>query len=507
MSEEENNQVKQHMWYLVMVALCATFLLGPGEVVRGDGDPPSKKDIPGKQDLFQAENLLVNGSMEDGFYWKYPNHFVANGWQRWWIHGTVLPEYDDTNKSAVRPEYDGKHAQTYFKWGNSYTAGIYQLVTGLSPCTPYQLTMWARNHSLDSALPHARIGLDPQGLLDFASGSAGKSNLPPHTVWSTEQTALFTWEQLSVQVEPVEDRLTAILYASPSRPDDGLTYYFDTFWDAGRLIHLSSPDGRLSEPDSWTPSGFIQNLSAVALLDRAIITWNTPSPASTQVWYEITSSTGVAQNPPTALATPVDLTPVTQHRVVIEGLHSGEVVSFVALSRRPVDAQCVTEVSAVQSVSALLPTDRVPPPDPWTPSSAIQNLAATPVLDNIIVTWDTPDLAATTQVWYDGTPAPTPITHTGTLSYPIQVYLPLVAASRAHDHNYEFATYLNLAPVTHHRAYIKGLQEGDTVHLVALSSYVVNDERVVTLVSDSIRVTMGDIPPITRNYLPMILRQ
>lgn len=500
------SSMKRYMWYFVTAALCAASLLGPGEIVRGDDDPPGKKDLPGKRERLQAENLLVNGSMEDGFYWKYPNHFVANGWKRWWIAGTVLPEYDDTNKS-VRPEYDGKHAQTYFKWGSSYTAGIYQIVEGVSPCTPYQLTMWGRNHSLDSALPHARIGLDPQGLDFSTGGGVVNSGFPPYTVWSTEQTALFTWEQLSVQVEPVGERLTAILYASPWRPNDGLVYYFDTFWDAGRLVHSPSPDGRLPEPDSWTPSGFIQDLSAVVLLDRAIITWNTASPASTQVWYEITSSTGVAQNPPTALATPADLTPVTQHRVVIEGLHSGEVVSFVALSRRPVDVQCVTEVSAAQSVSALLPTDRVPPPDPWTPSGSIQNLTATPVLDSIVVAWDTPDLAATTQVWYDITPAPTPITHTGTLSYPIQAYLPLVVASRAHDHDYEFATYLSLAPVTRHRAYIKDLQEGDTVHLVALSSYVVNDEYVVTLVSDSIRVAMGDIPPITRNYLPMILRQ
>jgi len=491
--------MKRHALYSIIALLLATLLFeGQKETIRGKDPWEDKKSYIEQQ---TEENLLVNGSMEEGFYWKYPNHFVAKGWERWWIHGSVLPEYDDTDKSDVRPEYDGEHAQTYFKWGASYTAGIYQTVTGLSPCTPYQLTMWARSHSLAGALPHARIGLDPQGL-DFTPDGAVKSGLPPQTVWSDEQTALFTWEQLSVQAEPLGDRLTAILYTAPWRPNDGRTYYFDAYWDAGKLIHSPSPDGRLSEPDSWAPSEFIQNLSAVSLLDQVIITWNTSSPASTQVWYEITSAAVVAQNPPTALATPVDLTPVTQHRVVIEGLRSGEVVSFVALSRRPVDAQCVTEASAPRSVSTLLTTDRVPRPNPWSPSEDIQNFTATHVLESIVATWDTPNLAATTQVWYNVIPA-TPITPTGTLSYTVPVYLPLIVAS--HPTNYKFATHLDLAPVTHHLAFIEDIQEGDTVNLVALSSYIVDDERVVTLVSDSIQVKVGDIPPTTSTYLPMLL--
>jgi hypothetical protein len=494
--------MKRYALYSIIALLLAVLLFeGQKETIWGAKDPWEDKKSYTEQQT--EENLLVNGSMEEGFYWAYPNHFVAKGWERWWIHGSVMPEYDDTNKSDVRPEYDGGHAQTYFKWGASYTAGIYQTVTGLSPCTPYQLTMWSRNHSLAGALPHARIGLDPQGL-DFTPDGAVKSGLPLQTVWSEEQTALFTWEQLSVQVEPLEDRMTAILYASPWRPNDKRTYYFDTYWDAGKLVHLPSPDGRLPEPDSWAPSELIQNLSAVSLLDRVIITWNTSSPASTQVWYEITSSNAVAQNPPMALVTPVDLTPVTQHRVVIEGLRSGEVVSFVALSRRPVNNQCVTEVSATQSISTLLPTERVPRPEPWSPSKDIQNLTATHVLDKIIVIWDTPDLASVSQVWYNVTPPPMPVTQTGTLSYTFQIYLPSVIASCT---DYEFVTYLNLAPVTRHVASIEDIQEGDTVNLVALSSYVVDDERVVTLVSDAIRVKMGDIPPIIKIYLPLTLGQ
>jgi hypothetical protein len=318
-------------------------------------------------------NLLVNGNFDDPaypFYWRYPNHFVAGGWVRWWIHGTVLPEYDDARDK--RPYYDGGHAQVYFKWGPTYEAGIYQVVTGLTPCTPYRFTMWARNHSLDGVLPHARIGLDPQGtqLTPDDYDCAVKTGLPPQTVWSGEQTALFTWEELSVEAEPLGNRLTAILYAHPEPPPYGGPYYYDTIWDAGRLITGTYPGGRLPEPTSWTPSGFITNIVTSTVLNTLVIEWDTLAPASTQVWYEILpppsppiSPTGaftvylplVMRAPTFTDATSLDVTPVTHHRAVIPGLQDGQTVRFVALSRRLLGGSCVTEVSAPIEVTVHVP--------------------------------------------------------------------------------------------------------------------------------------------------------
>ncbi|MGB9890465.1 MAG: hypothetical protein ACPLTQ_12485, partial [Anaerolineae bacterium] len=308
-------------------------------------------------------NLLVNGNFDDPaypFYWRYPNHFVAGGWIRWWIHGSVLPEYDDAR--AQRPYYDGGHAQVYFKWGDTYEAGIYQVVSGLTPCTPYRFTMWARNHSLEGSLPHARIGLDPEGtqLTPSDDDCAVKTGLPPKTVWSREQTALFTWEELSVEAEPLGTRLTAILYAHPEPPNDGRTYYFDTIWDAGRLITGTYPGGRMPDPVSWIPSDFITNIVTTTVLNTLVIEWDTQDLASTQVWYTIISPTApisftgaftvylplVMKAPQYDYATPVDVTPVTHHRAVIGGLQNGQTVRFVVLSRRLSDGACVTEVSA-----------------------------------------------------------------------------------------------------------------------------------------------------------------
>ena len=364
--------MKQSTGRLLIVTLLITVVLNAGEISWGEEKIPEKEGlIPIKDE--QAENLLVNGSMEGGFYWKYPNHYIAYGWKRWWIHGTVLPEYDDTR--IWRPHFDGNHAQTYFKWGSAYVAGIYQVVSGLTPCTPYQLTMWSRNHSLEGALPHARIGLVPEGR-DFTPDGAVKTGLPPTTVWSREQTSLSTWEELSVEAEPTGDRLTVILYAAP-KPSDNRTHYFDTFWDAGRLVTVPFPNNRLPEPNLWEPSGFITNVDSQMGAGNLVIEWDTLEPASTQVWYDVIAPTVpitpggtlllsstvylpsvMSQRPPDreyAFATPLDTSPTTHHRVTISSLKEGERVRFIVLSRRPIDIACTTEAYEPITTGSMSP--------------------------------------------------------------------------------------------------------------------------------------------------------
>lgn len=317
----------------------------------------------------RTPNLLVNGNFDElPFYWAPPNHYIAGGWMRWWIHGTVLPEFDD---ARARPYYDGGHAQVYFKWGASYEAGIYQVVTGLTPCTPYRFTMWARNHSsLEGGLPRARIGLDPEGT-QLTSGpmEGAVLGLPPKTVWSREQTALFVWEELAVEAEPLGTRLTAILYARPDDPGDG---FFDTYWDAGRLITSTFPGGRLPEPVSWAPTSFITNVAVSSVLNALVIEWNTLVPAPAQVWYHIIQPASpitptdsytytvylplILKSPSAfAYATPMEISPAARYRAVIGGLEDGQTVQFVVVARRPSGGTCVTEVSEIRSVTVHVP--------------------------------------------------------------------------------------------------------------------------------------------------------
>ena len=335
-------------------------------------------DSPPIEALLQHPGLLVNGNFDQiPFYWRYPNHFIAGGWARWWTEESpTIPEYDDVRPYSP-PPYEGNHAQVYFKWGFPYEAGIYQVVSGLTLCVPYRLTMWTRNDAPRRFLPHARIGLDPHGSQLTTRAPRGpededsvvRGGMPPLTVWSPEQTTAFQWEELSVEAEPLEDRLTVILYARPE-PLEGGEYYFTTFWDAGRLITSTYPGGRLPAPDSWTPSGFITNVVTATVLNMLIIEWETLSPASTQVGYDLYSPISptvpatlphsvylplILRSPYPQYATPLDLTPVTYHRVVLSDLEDGQTVRFYIFSRHPLTDACVTEVYGPLEVTIAVP--------------------------------------------------------------------------------------------------------------------------------------------------------
>ncbi|MGC9351654.1 MAG: hypothetical protein ACP5D3_06665, partial [Sulfurovum sp.] len=87
---------------------------------------------------------------------------MAVQWRRWWIDGSNLPEY--TYSSGTRyPHYEGDRAQAWHILGKTYTAGIYQVAQDSTPCTLYKASAWVYNDSLPDAIPHARLGLDPQG--------------------------------------------------------------------------------------------------------------------------------------------------------------------------------------------------------------------------------------------------------------------------------------------------------------------------------------------------------
>jgi len=312
-----------------------------------------------------SDNLLVNGNFDElPFYWAYPNHFVAGGWDRWWIHGTVLPEYDDVK--GVRANYyiDGGHAQVYFKWGNTYTAGIFQVVDSLTPCRLYELTMYARTNSLDQAHPGTRIGLDPLGeqLTDDGAVHPDEQVRLQRAVWSREQTAIGVWEELSVTAEPLGTSLTAILYASPS-PGSPDIHYYDTFWDAGALRLSSYPDGRLPGPTQLTTS-FIYDITPITSSTSLTINWNLGDIAGTQVWYNVVPpptppapitatfqinfsaylplvSRGIPFDFPQQ--TTLEYATGTAYSATIAGLSPDDTVFYIVVARRLVGNTCVTE--------------------------------------------------------------------------------------------------------------------------------------------------------------------
>ena len=253
---------------------------------------------------------------------------------------------------------DGGHAQVYFKWGINYTAGIYQTVSGLMPCRPYQLTMHTRTHSLGGVHPHARIGLDPLGVQLSPHGGAVDDPTPLNrAAWSREQEVLFTWEELAVTTEPLGDRLTAILYASP-QPASSEIHYYDTFWDAGALRPATYADGRLPGPVQAT-GGFIGGVGATQDGSNVSFTWNLAGPGLTQIWYKSTALTPITDTTHLtyttympllgrfsldfSTVTPLDYGAAQGAQTATISVPPGQVVSYVAVARRLVDGACVTE--------------------------------------------------------------------------------------------------------------------------------------------------------------------
>ncbi len=255
----------------------------------------------------------------------------------------------------------------------------------VSPCTLYQFQIYHKNQPDPGYI--SKVGIDPTGQNlpphdeqdryeypmncppDYRSecpnpGLDTLDELPPNIIWSPEYRDIWNWQPLSVTAEAVSTTINVWTYTdargvtTPPR---------STYWDEGSLIQVPFPDNRLPPPASAMPSGFITNVVTQTVLDFLIIEWNTPQPASTQVWYRFITPTApvtptgsyfiylplVANYGLSAYthATSLDTTPTTHHRVAIGGLWEGAQIEFVALSRRPLTNICVTEFSAPVQVT------------------------------------------------------------------------------------------------------------------------------------------------------------
>lgn len=338
-------------------------------------------------------NLLINGDMDDPrypFYWRPTNHFVAGMWYEWFWTGAI-PEFIDGGHPHHNECYpppapgrgchdEGNHSQGYIRWGDGYIGGIYQPVSVI-PCALYQFQIFHKNQPDPGYI--SKVGIDPTGQNlpphderdrheypmncppDYRSecpnpGLDTLDELPPHIVWSPEYRDVWDWQPLSVTAEAVSTTINVWTYTDARAVEIPPK---STYWDKGSLVPVAFPNDRLPAPTSAVPSGFITNVVAQTVLDFLIIEWDTPQPASTQVWYRIlTPTVPITPTGPYFVylplvingggfssythATPLDITPTTRHRVIIGGLQEGTQIEFIALSRRPLTTTCVTEFSA-----------------------------------------------------------------------------------------------------------------------------------------------------------------
>ncbi len=341
-----------------------------------------------------GENLLRNGSMdEEPFYWRPTNHYIAGGWYEWWV-GDYLPEFIDGgiiyHNVCYPPPPPGKicvddlhnSSQGYIRWGDPYIAGIYQPVSGLTPCLPYTLRAYNRN---DSDRYRPRVGVDPTGWVITRVLAGGLQNCPPDgaspcpdprldseddfpetMIWSDYgDHAAYTWEPIDLTFEPLSTTVSVWLYAAPL--DAGP---LSTYWDAVSLRQSAFPGGQLPEPEDWTPTDLITAVHVITALDRLWVEWTTVEPTLGQVWYIISprqavTTTGplsqtiylplVLQGSATYAFTPIDYTLATNFSTMISGLHDGDTVRFVILARRLVGESCRTEASDFYEITVHVP--------------------------------------------------------------------------------------------------------------------------------------------------------
>lgn len=361
-----HNAIARIMLSCALLAVGALVLLRTPNGGAADYGDDSSAD-PLTVTMANTTEYLSNGGMEGDYYSRYPNHFVAPGWLRWWTEGPegiVLPEYTYDEYYVV----DGERSQRWHRLPQAYVAGLYQ-VTDVVPCTLYELSAWTRQNATAGAVAHSRLGFDPKGQQLTAELSGGTCDLiefAPQTAWSSEQNVLETWERLAVVGEAASNKVTAILYSAPERGSTVGVPFYSTYWDAGSMVQVPFPDGKLPSPTSWAPSSFINVTSVTADLDAGTVSidWTTAAPASTQVWYAfyppatpVTPTTSLthtvyfpliaAFRPPSTYMTTLDTTPKTGHHADVSGVPAGHTVVFVALSRRPDGTACRTEPSAL----------------------------------------------------------------------------------------------------------------------------------------------------------------
>ena len=339
-------------------------------------------------------NLLRNGSMdEEPFYWRPTNHYIAGGWYEWWV-GDYLPEFIDGgiiyHNVCYPPPPPGKicvddlhnSSQGYIRWGDPYIAGIYQPVSGLTPCLPYTLRAYNRN---DSDRYRPRVGVDPTGWVITRMLTGGTYNCPPDgfsqcpdprldseddfpdtMIWSDYgDHAAYTWAPIELTFKPLSTTVSVWLYAAPL--DAGP---LSTYWDSVSLRQGTFPGGKLPEPEDWTPTDLITAVQTITALDHLWISWTTQEPSLGQLWYTIIPAQTVTVTGPLSESvylplvlrgksdyafTPLDYTFATSFTEVLGGLHDGDTVRFVILAHRLAGGECRTEASAFYEVTIHVP--------------------------------------------------------------------------------------------------------------------------------------------------------
>ncbi len=197
----------------------------------------------------QQTNLLKN----PGFEKPYGNKGAADGWGRWNQNSSedklddctngyhVLPSWSaETNSSGLI--HSGSVSQHVGNQWRTWSGGVFQTVSNLTPGTTYRFTVYAYGRGSSNDYPAAsetgllmnvRVGIDPNGSGLWNDGDVFWSGtINPHDVW----------QPVSVEVAATGSQIT--VFTAADWGVEGVNQcrkHLDVWFDTAELIEVGPP--------------------------------------------------------------------------------------------------------------------------------------------------------------------------------------------------------------------------------------------------------------------------
>jgi LysM repeat protein len=190
----------------------------------------------------QSGNLLKSPEMESGYAGCGAGK-AAGGWKCWWsviekpvdasaLTYTVQPYF--SNETNSRLIHGGAGSQAVGYQLDPWMGGVWQTVTGIPAGSVVQFCMYARLYasnesndgsrsSISSMNGRARVGIDPNGGDNWASGVTWSGQANPHD----------TWQQLCIQGTVGAAGKVTVFTSNDYR--ESAANHLDSWWDDATL--------------------------------------------------------------------------------------------------------------------------------------------------------------------------------------------------------------------------------------------------------------------------------
>jgi LysM repeat protein len=205
----------------------------------------------------QTQNLLVNPSFEQfGDFGRYaaaqgdPEFNFAEGWSGWQTQTPRNFEWQNVKVLAFPHsgsfKVSGNYSQDIGRSGGTWTAAAYQIVNNIANGTKLQATAKVYLENGNNTNARVRIGI--------GSNVAGDPTSPA-VVWSAFNTAINTWQQISVETTVPAGSVTVFIYATqdfPNGPTGPNKLYIDdaalVVTGAGTPVAPTGSNGQVAVP-------------------------------------------------------------------------------------------------------------------------------------------------------------------------------------------------------------------------------------------------------------------